>query len=1266
MSDLAPGILEMDKLRAANFSSDDLSSWRQEKELQLRSAGFQDTEISDYFGESVADFSGAEKLINDNLKKRKSLIPSSGVEDVELSGGPIKEDEVREADSFISALESGFDISVSGLIAQGKPDVVLSENAPMFYRIASGVGTLAGDIPAMVAGSLSGSAAGAAAGSAVPIVGTVAGGAVGAAAGAFALPEAWRTYLMEKYEKGEVKSFSDFWSRASSVFISGLKGGTIGAVTGGVGGVVGKVAGRAALGAGTTTVAKTSSEILTMTTVGSALEGEIPEPEHFLDAAILIGGLHGAGAIAGKLRKVYSKNGIKPQEIVDMANKDPAFKEKVLSKNIENPIEPIPKEIPKPKAIEIVKPIKDAKVELSDSAKTIMSKVVTKKQTKPGKPAPIVSEDGRVLKTNEFYTNFVDKLDPIKKATEFLEKNPKFLPASDNPYLLARLANDAAAKAQHFFEKGTIDFKTGEVKGKSLGSILRSVENTSEFEAFAISKRVLEKSGQGFKTGFDRSAAKANVKLNEAKYGRAFSDLKKFNDDVLSYVKDAGLLSDKALATIKELNKDYVPFKRIFSPEELLDGKGKSGKSGSLKKFKGSERSTQSPVISIVENTVDLMKLAENNNVKRSLVELALKDPKQDLIKKVPARKVSVTLKKETVAKELGISVEQAKDLTGFRAVAKQLAPNEFSVMMDGKLRTFEVRDKSIAEALSRLGGDRGSQNLAFQIFRGITTVKRFGITFTPAFQFKNLLRDTITSTTFSKKGIINPIEVVSAMGDILKKSDTYFAWLRSGGANGAFLEMSEAYIKKNVYGINEKTGLLNSARNVVSSPVELLRLTGTLSEQSLRLAEFKKVSGFKPGEVLQKDKLLEGGFAAREITLDFQRSGTKISALNAITAFQNASIQGLDKTFRAFREDPLKTSARAVTFITTPSILLWFANKDDVRYQELPAWQKDLFWIIPTDDWVDANPSEVATADKSLIRDIGGRKQINKGVIYRIPKPMELGLVFGSIPERALDLFFKDNPDSFRDFEESLLGLITPSIIPDAIAPGIEQYFNKNFFTDRPVTPHYLEKVFPEYRFTEYTSETAKVMGKLIASIDKRNEFASPVVLDNYIRSWSGTLGKYAIKTMDAALIKSGITEERIKASPNLSDIPFIDSFVVRYPTGSLESINKFRETFNKSEQVFATFQKLRKDQDFENLEKEFGLEINQDFMIRLTGINKALQNQSAIIRRINLDKTMSPDEKRGLIDSQYFMMLKLSKNGNEMFDKFKKERKSLKDKNK
>jgi len=235
------------------------------------------------------------------------------------------------ANSFWGALKAGFEKSSASLAFQA-PTIVLPEHADMFYRIASGAATAAGDIPAYVAGGIGGTIAGAELGP---------GAAVTGLAGAGALPAAIRKWKMDQYEKGTIQSPGDAMGRIGGTIVDAAKGALVNVATMGLGKMVGPVVGEMA-GPLVGTAAKSAAEVATMTTTASALEGKMPSAQDFVDNAFVVGALHGISApvtkIAGTLRNVYAETGVHPAEVATMAEENPILKQKLQS--VQNPETP--------------------------------------------------------------------------------------------------------------------------------------------------------------------------------------------------------------------------------------------------------------------------------------------------------------------------------------------------------------------------------------------------------------------------------------------------------------------------------------------------------------------------------------------------------------------------------------------------------------------------------------------------------------------------------------------------------------------------------------------------------------------------------------------------------------------------------------------------------------------------------------------------------------------------------------------------------------
>ena len=373
-----------------------------------------------------------------------------------------------------------------------------------------------------------------------------------------------------------------------------------------------------------------------------------------------------------------------------------------------------------------------------------------------------------------------------------------------------------------------------------------------------------------------------------------------------------------------------------------------------------------------------------------------------------------------------------------------------------------------------------------------------------------------------------------------------------------------------------------------IKHPLELLQIISELGEQGTRIGEAKRA-------LARAANPIDAAFASREVTLDFSRIGAKTKAINAIIAFWNANVQGMDKMVRSFKEKPLRTMVKTLVGITLPSILLYYANRKDKRWKEIPQWQKNLFWIVMTDKH-----------------------------IYRIPKPFELGILFGSVPERILE--YIDNKDSnvFNSLEQSILNGATPGFIPTALSPIIENTTNYSFFRNRKIVPEGKIDLPSEAQYTQYTSEFSKIMGQLIKY--------SPAKIDNLIQGYFAGLGNYAISAADLILEGKG---NSIKPARGLEDYPILKAFMIREPIGSgSESVNRFYDKFDEANSSKVFYNDLEKQGKKEEA-RQYLSDHPEIKTARYYGeIRQDLSNINKKIQRIYNDKNLSADDKKQRID--------------------------------
>jgi hypothetical protein len=495
----------------------------------------------------------------------------------------------------------------------------------------------------------------------------------------------------------------------------------------------------------------------------------------------------------------------------------------------------------------------------------------------------------------------------------------------------------------------------------------------------------------------------------------------------------------------------------------------------------------------------------------------------------------------------------------------------------------------------------------------------RAGATLTPEFIGRNPIRDQFAAFVYSKYGFLPGIDLVRGIFSMAKKDDMYWDWKKGGGDNSMLVSMDRNYLQDNLGELISKYPVLNRIKN----PMEALRILSELGEAGTRIGEFRK--GIQ-AEGDTKEGMQTAALASREVTLDFAKKGTVAKSYNMITAFWSAQVNGVDKMVRSFKDEPLKTTLKTVAAITLPSVLLAIATHDDKRIKDLDAWQRDLFWIIPTENH-----------------------------LWRIPKPFELGILFGSVPERIVHSILDKDPHAFDGILKSAWEGLTPGMVPTAGIPAIEAYANRSLFTDRAIVPEARTGLLPQYQYGAQTTDTAKALAKVMGRLPWLDDsaLAKPAQVENIIRGWTGGMGMYALNLLDKGAALTGITDQKPpEPTGSLSDIPFVKAFHVRYPSSSGANIQRFYDNYKQVDAEVKTFKFLV---EKEGRPEEAFRVMNSSSMMQLNGMHKALGNMHNLIDQVYKNPDMTPDEKREFIDTSYLQMQQLAIASNTLYDDVK-----------
>lgn len=759
---------------------------------------------------------------------------------------------------------------------------------------------------------------------------------------------------------------------------------------------------------------------------------------------------------------------------------------------------------------------------------------------------------------NDVYTKAVDELNPLKDLVEEVERQTgEKIAFDDNPYMQAWLARGWVGKAETLIEHGAPEHGI-----KSLKDILKGIgeKEHKEFSAYLVALHDLDLHKNKQKATFDytEDAAVLGKHAGNERFQKAAVAIYKYQDYMLQMLVKEGMLTAKAYHTMRKMYPHYIPFFRDMSDAGmqsfLSGGKGFVDVSSPVKRFKGSTRDIIDPLESIVKNTFQFYNTVERNHVGRTFAKLADKNGVGQIVERVHGNKAKTD--------------------------------NTFNVWENGEKVTYETTPELI-QTMRML--DKDQSNMVVKIFSYPANWLRAGATLSPEFILRNPVRDMIGASIYSKHGFIPVLDTFKGLSLFLKKGDLYWEYMKSGAAHAAMVSLDRDYLGGQLRDIMSRE---SKATKLIKNPIEVLRAMSEATEMATRLAEFDNARKGYTGvgnRLFGKDRkpltAREAALESRDITLDFSRRGSHTKKANQVIAFFNATIQGADKMARAFKEDPRGMTVKTMLYITLPSILLWYMNKDDERYQELPQWEKDTFWIIP-----------------------------GKENMYRVPKPFEAGVLFGTSFERMLQYFddAKNNRKGvgFKGFGDRVIDSLAPSFMPTAMIPVVEAMTNYSLFRQRNIIPQSQENLPAHLQYGANTSEVAKFVG------DKIN--VSPYIVDNTIRGYGGGLAGLGLSGIDAA---TGAKENN--ASKKWYEMPGLRGFTAA-PYQSSNSVQRVYDDYKEQEKLHNEFKLTGQRPDGYDA-KEFAKLKNASDSLK--GLNKA---SKAIIN----NERMSGEQKREQLD--------------------------------
>ena len=792
------------------------------------------------------------------------------------------------------------------------------------------------------------------------------------------------------------------------------------------------------------------------------------------------------------------------------------------------------------------------------------SKVIDYAET--GKNNPQHKIDSRATIFENLMQNWYDKLYPFHKINNQIlrervkkDKNGSWIKTMFSKEQVFNNTLTGAKEMQlaqstspgiswSWISKNQIDFKNNKVIGKSYQEITKNIKSADDIIAvdeYLYARRALEEYANNPKIPdgqfiFTKAEATKKVQEGVAKgYDKLATELYKYQDNLLQYMFDAGLLDKNSLAFMREANKSYVPWYQVIEYNAGAVNKANATNYKINEPLKDmvnrADVKVKSPLKAIYNNTFHFIKLANQNaGFSRFVREVEAFRKDFNLPNYIPEfKKVERKLTKENrkkgsaedlIAEELALQMYN-KQAGGIELLfetqgTKKLKQNEHLIYNNGVPEIYTMPEY-LSNSLKTNNVVSGMfMKLLFEGSYGAftrTTAKtlRAGVTFDPAFLYRNFVKDMQMTTLNTRNNAPVFYQSILGLATMLgftknKRRLRYFKeWSETGGpvtlvgldrtylaqtgGKGAetVLEVIQSRAKENqpIRG-GEGSAIIQNVKAIKDRYLSKQKFVDKITEvQNLfegpaRLGDYiltrerllkLRQKGIRTTLKEQKQLAL---FESKDL-IDFTKAGILGEVVNQHSAFFNAGLQGTAKLFENFtgpgKGFTPKQAGKFAAYI--------------VGTQVLPS---TLLWFQNYDDPVyQAKPQWI----KDLywlypIRDEDG----NTIAHIPVPKPWEVGLIFSTGTERFLDFMHDKDKQSTKDWIASVIGTYTLNTVNQLAGMTgklAQAAFNVDIRTGGPIIKGRTDGLHPDAAYDINASPWARFLanqGEKIRPLDKKD----------------------------------------------------------------------------------------------------------------------------------------------------------------------------------
>ena len=676
----------------------------------------------------------------------------------------------------------------------------------------------------------------------------------------------------------------------------------------------------------------------------------------------------------------------------------------------------------------------------------------------------------------EFERQFVNAFVPVREKE--MATRGRLATGLDSAYKAAEVAVNDPGRNESLLYYGAASIdpqmgfrpKEGTIGLRPMLEKLGQGQQVQDWLSFMAAKRAQEIRAKGLKTPLTDADIKKGLDLGKGNklFAEVAADWKRYNDANVDFLVDTGRITP-ALAKALKADAAYIPFYRsdqtlndtpeLLSNDDMFTASrgGIFARNPGIKKLTGGDTTKIDHIVfNMIRNSQAMVSAGMRNKAANQIFDLMQEAGEATL---QPATRVNEDGSVTKVAKPEG-SVTMWRDGKEFHVVPTD---RDAQVMFAALGALDPVRLNAITEAMAKIG-----------------SFFRQSITLSPGFIVRNMQRDALsTGVLFGGRNLTFKNNMLRGAWESYHSGASRQAFTAASGMGDFRFGGGDIGFGKNdvlvSLGLQKKT-FGYRWRQLVGA----MERVGTASELSNRIAIYNSLveSGVRPDEA-----------AYQSLTItNYSRRGASqtLRVVLPLVPFMNARIQGMARIYEDFvttkkgskeRQAAVRKLALGGAVMTMFSGALWaWNNRDDEareEYMSQPLHRRLNYHMLA----------------------VGDRK-------FFIPKAFEIGTMFGTVPEIAMNAAAGDTSELGSAVVQTIGNTFGLNAIPQAVLPAFEVTANYSFFTGRAVEGQRLQSLPRAERINPQTAALAVALGQ---SGLGRFTGMSPVQVEHLLQGYGG-----------------------------------------------------------------------------------------------------------------------------------------------------------------